>query len=83
MHISFCHNPTLHDEDLNFLIEYHSYISDDRKHDSKFVQHCFKIHWGYMVSKDMLFNGIGFGVMDVHPNSKVANYGTLCFNIQI
>jgi hypothetical protein len=34
-------------------------------------------------SKDMLFNGIGFKVMDVHPDSKVANHGTLCFDIQI
>jgi hypothetical protein len=46
VHICFYHNPTLqlHDEYSQILIEYHFYISNDRKHDLKFVQHCFKLH---------------------------------------
>lgn len=26
-------------------MEYHFYISDDKKHDSYFVQHCLQLHW--------------------------------------
>jgi len=51
VHICFHHNPTPDscDENSQILIEYHFYIFDDRKHDSKFVQHYFKLHWQYMV----------------------------------
>jgi len=50
VHITYCHNPNQdpHDEDSFILIDYHFYISNDCKHDSKFVQHCFKLHWGYI-----------------------------------
>ena len=26
----------------------HFFISDDKKHDTLFVQHCFKLHWGWL-----------------------------------
>lgn len=29
--------------------ENHFYISNDKKNDSEFVQHYFKLHWQYMV----------------------------------
>jgi len=50
VHITYCHNPNQdpHDEDSFILIDYHFYISNDCKHDSEFVQHCFKLHWGYI-----------------------------------
>jgi hypothetical protein len=32
--------------------EYHFYILDDKKHDFKFVQHCFKLHWSHIVQND-------------------------------
>ncbi len=53
MHISFHHNPTPdpYDEESKILTEYHFYISDDCKHDSEFVQHCFKLHWQHMVEQ--------------------------------
>ncbi len=53
VHISFHHNPTSdpYDEDSKILTEYHFYILDDPKHNSKFVQHYFKLHWGYMVEQ--------------------------------
>lgn len=53
VHISFHHNSTMdpNDEDSKILKKYHFYISDDCKHDSKFVQHCFMHHWGYMVEQ--------------------------------
>ncbi len=38
----------MHDEDTKILIEYHFYISNDRKHDYEFVQHCFGLHWRYI-----------------------------------
>jgi hypothetical protein len=33
------------------LKEVHYYISDDKTHDSFFVQHTFTLHWGYMKNK--------------------------------
>jgi len=47
VHINFRHNlaPNRYDEDSKILIEYHFYISNDCNNDSKFVQHCFKLHW--------------------------------------
>jgi hypothetical protein len=38
----------IYDEDSKVLTEYHFYISNDHKHDSEFVQHCFKLHWRYI-----------------------------------
>jgi hypothetical protein len=52
MHITYCHNlhPDPNDEGSQVFIEYHFYIFDDRKHDSEFVQHCFKFHWEHMLA---------------------------------
>jgi hypothetical protein len=46
IHICFCHNPGFdpYDENTSIFSEYHYYISNECKHDSNFVQHCFKIH---------------------------------------
>ena len=53
IHICFRHNPnaTRYDEDSWILTEYHFYISDDPTHDTNMVQHCFKLHWQYMVER--------------------------------
>lgn len=47
VHISFRRNPRPdpNDESSKTLVNYHFYISDDRKHDSYFVQHCLMLHW--------------------------------------
>jgi hypothetical protein len=52
VHITYRHNPRLdpYDEESLILIEYHFYIFDDRKYDSKFVQRYFKLHWEHMVT---------------------------------
>jgi hypothetical protein len=52
VHISFRHNPEMdpYNEDTWILNEYHFYISDDKQHDSAFVQHCFGLHWNHMES---------------------------------
>ena len=46
VHITFRHNPDLdpYNEDTFILTEYHFYITDDKHHDSEFVQHCFGLH---------------------------------------
>lgn len=31
----------------------HFFISDDRKHDTLFVQHCFMLHWQWMKNKGL------------------------------
>ena len=33
-----------------FKKESHFYISDDREHDTLFVQHCLLLHWGHMIA---------------------------------
>ena len=47
VHISFMRNlnPDPNDDSSKTLVKYHFYISDDRKHDSYFVQHCLMLHW--------------------------------------
>ncbi len=54
VHITYHHNPHLdpYDEESQVFNEYHFYIFNDRKHDSKFVQHCFKLHWEHMVANN-------------------------------
>jgi len=85
VHISFHHNlaPNPYDENLRILIEYHFYILDNRKHNSKFVQYYFKLHLQYMVEQEYHLNGIGYGMMDVHPSLRVTSHGTLCLAIEI
>jgi len=53
VHITYWSNPDfdMHDEDTKILIEYHFYISNDRKHDYEFVQHCFGLHWRYILDQ--------------------------------
>jgi hypothetical protein len=52
VHITYQHNPQPdpYDEESWVFIGYHFYIFDNWKHDSKFVQHCFKLHWEHMVA---------------------------------
>ena len=54
VHITFIFNP-LYDPSVKHskrhIMEYHYYISDDRKHDNLFVQWCFKLHWDYLKAK--------------------------------
>jgi len=38
-------------QSFQVLKEVHYYISDDKTHDSLFVQHAFTLHWGYMKNK--------------------------------
>jgi hypothetical protein len=53
VHICFHHNLEYdpYDEETRILTKYHFYVFDDRKHDSEFVQHCFKLHWQHMVEQ--------------------------------
>jgi hypothetical protein len=38
-------NPNPNDENSKTLMRYHFKISDDKTHDSYFVQHCLFLHW--------------------------------------
>ena len=51
VHITWVRNPTPdpNDESTRNIMEYHFYISDDKKHDSYFVQHCLMLHWDSLV----------------------------------
>lgn len=51
VHISWVRNahPDPEDESTRNIMQYHFYISDDRKHDSYFVQHCLQMHWDSIV----------------------------------
>ncbi len=45
-----------YDENSRILTKYHFYISNDRKHDFEFVQHCFKLHWRYILDQGFVPN---------------------------
>ena len=51
VHITWVRNPAPDptDESTKNIMQYHFYISDDRKHDSYFVQHCLQLHWDSVV----------------------------------
>jgi hypothetical protein len=53
VHISFHLNPAWDtiDSSTRVLTEYHFYISDDKTHDNMFVQHCFSLHWRFLVEQ--------------------------------
>jgi hypothetical protein len=44
VHITWVRNPNLHDESNKTLMKYYFYISDNKSHDSYFVQHYLIIH---------------------------------------
>ena len=53
VHITYRVNPNYNPSDsksLRLNTDYHYYISDDRKHDNLFVQHCLKLHWQHLTS---------------------------------
>lgn len=50
VHITFFRAPTTPEgEDGGMVKHTHYYISDDKKHDSLFVQHCLLLHWKWLV----------------------------------
>ena len=52
-------------ENWHVIKEYNFYISDDRTHDTHFVQHCFGKIYDSLKSRGINFNDIGYGHMDV------------------
>jgi len=53
VHNTYRSNPNFdaYDEDSKILTKYHFYILDDHKHDFEFVQHCFGLHWKYILDE--------------------------------
>ena len=53
VHIIFRLDPSWDGIDPNtkLLTKYHFYISDDKTHDNAFVQHCFRLHWDFLVEQ--------------------------------
>jgi hypothetical protein len=48
VHIMYSVNPdydATNQDSKRLITTYYYYISDDKKHDSLFVQHCLKLHW--------------------------------------
>jgi hypothetical protein len=55
VHITWSPNPQHEPQNLksrSHIATYHYYISDDKQHDSLFVQHCFELHWNWLKSVD-------------------------------
>lgn len=50
VHITFRLNPMhmIDPSEPRILKEAHFWVSDDREHDTLFVQHCFQMHWGWL-----------------------------------
>jgi hypothetical protein len=56
VHIIYRQNPNwqLENKEPLLLKEIHYYISDDRTHDSLFVQHCFMLNWEFLRKRGIL-----------------------------
>ena len=55
--------------------EYHFYISDNRTHDTHFVQHCIeKNFYDSLKSHKLNSMNIGYGWMDVQDNLNLRNH---------
>ena len=52
VHISYRRSGT----DSHVIKDMHFYISDDRKHDTHFVQHCFLLHHQWLKDQGLVFN---------------------------
>lgn len=51
VHITLCKIPAGVDGEEGGIVKHtHYYISDDKKHDSLFVQHCLGLHWNWVIS---------------------------------
>jgi hypothetical protein len=50
VHITYRYNPNYvaNPNSKKIIKEYHYYVLDDKNHNTLFVQHCFKIQWGYL-----------------------------------
>jgi hypothetical protein len=54
VHITYFRNPEYNAEDSELkeiLKEVHYYVSDEKEHDSIFVQHAFRLHWKFMTDQ--------------------------------
>jgi hypothetical protein len=56
VHIMWVWNPhpDPNDESTKNIMTYHFYISDDKLHDSYFVQHCLQLHWDSVVESGFI-----------------------------
>jgi hypothetical protein len=56
VHITYRLNPDWHAENDEPLLlkEFHYYVSDDKTHDSLFVQHCFMLNWDDVKSQGFM-----------------------------
>ena len=50
--------------------EYHFYVSDDREHDTLFVQHCFGLIYDSFKNNGVSFTEHGIGQMGVRGSSN-------------
>jgi hypothetical protein len=50
VHITFCVDQITGqgNDDKKIIKETHFYVSDDKEHDTMFMQHCFMMHWDWM-----------------------------------
>jgi len=72
-------NPNLDPNDESFwtIMTYHFYISDDKQHDSYFVQHCLMLHWDDLVATGFVPKQHSFGLMVVALSLRIKSRGIL------
>jgi hypothetical protein len=74
VHITYNRNPEydiLDSNSLPFFKEIHYYVSNDKHHDSLFVQHAFMLHWEFLQTIGFSQANTWCGGMVVQGNSKV------------
>ena len=53
VHITYRHAPYSMKDNQKIIREYHFYMSDDRSHSHKFVQHCFENYFDFLQEYDI------------------------------
>jgi hypothetical protein len=71
-----------HGETSNVIMKYHFYISNDKSHDSYFVQHSLLLHWQKMCWMEASIpKTTRFGQIGVFPSLRTKPRGSLLLSI--
>jgi hypothetical protein len=74
-------NPNPKDDSTRSIRTYYFYISNDKLHDSYFVQHCLILHWDSVVKAGFTSINHWIGQMVAMVGSKVEFLGFLLLGI--
>lgn len=77
VHITYWLNPTYDpvEPGTKILKKMHYYVSDEKKHDTIFVQNVFQLNWEFLQERGCYPKKMRCGAMGVASSSKMQNVG--------